>query len=65
MKISINGESHQFEPDTDLLEVLSQYGASEPFVVAVNTEFVPKPGYPQVILNDGDQIDVVQPIQGG
>ncbi|MDM3872422.1 sulfur carrier protein ThiS [Porticoccus sp. W117] len=65
MKISINGESRQFAEDIPLVELLSQYGAVEPYVVAVNTEFVPKPNYGQVALKDGDLIDVVQPLQGG
>ncbi|MCV6605447.1 MAG: sulfur carrier protein ThiS [Porticoccaceae bacterium] len=65
MKISINGEHCNFADGITLTELLNQYGAVEPYVVAVNTEFVPRPNYDQVALKDGDLIDVVQPLQGG
>ena len=65
MKISINGESHEFVADTSLPELLTQYGAREPYVVAVNAELVHRPHYEQAVLNEGDQVDVIQPIQGG
>ncbi|UTW45058.1 sulfur carrier protein ThiS [bacterium SCSIO 12696] len=65
MKISINGESRDFTDNTPLPELLTQYGAVEPYVVAINETFIPKPQYSQVTLADGDSIDVVRPIQGG
>ncbi|MGS2724215.1 sulfur carrier protein ThiS [Porticoccus sp. GXU_MW_L64] len=65
MNISINGETHNVAENTSLPQLLAQYGAREPYVVAVNSEFVPRPDYVQMTLKAGDLIDIVQPLQGG
>lgn len=35
------------------------------FAVAVNQQFVPHSKYDKTVLNDGDHIEVIAPIQGG
>lgn len=66
MKIIVNGKPvtltnpktlKQFLNDCDSF---SQYSA-----VAINGEFVPKKNYESVQLSENDNIEVLQPAQGG
>lgn len=35
------------------------------FAVMVNQKFIPRTDYQKIMLKDGDQIDIVEPMQGG
>jgi thiamine biosynthesis protein ThiS len=35
------------------------------YVIAVNKEFVPRSDYAVVVVQDGDEIDLVRPVWGG
>jgi len=66
--ISINNETRQFPQPVHLEELLRDYRERNPelaFAVAVNGEFVPRTQYPQVQLQDGDTLDIVNPVGGG
>jgi len=65
MNILINGQSVTVSDDTSLTQALNQFGASPPFAVAVNGDFVPRSQCDAKILNDGDSIELLSPIQGG
>lgn len=65
MNLIINGEKRDVESNTTLLALLSQLGASEPYAVAVNQSFVPREQCEDMTLTDGDQIEILSPIQGG
>lgn len=65
MKVEINGQSTQLDGVQSLLEVVLQFGASQPFALAVNGDFVPKSEHQAYQLNEGDKVDVLSPIQGG
>ncbi len=65
MNLIINGEKRDVESNTTLLALLSQLGASEPYAVAVNHSFVPREQCEGITLADGDQIEILSPIQGG
>lgn len=65
MNLIINGEKRDVESNTTLLALLSKLGASEPYAVAVNQSFVPREQCEGIILADGDQIEILSPIQGG
>jgi sulfur carrier protein len=66
--ISINNETRQFPQPVSLDELLRDYREHNPelaFAVAVNGEFVPRANYPQVQLQHGDTLDIVNPVGGG
>ncbi len=64
-QVSINGEPFHLPNSQTLQALLEQFGAKQPYVVALNMAFVPQSGYATQILKNGDRIDVLQPIQGG
>lgn len=65
MKIQVNGEAQVIAAKT-LAEALAELSWGEARVAtAVNGTFVPKMARAQTLLNDGDQIEVLAPMQGG
>jgi sulfur carrier protein len=66
MKLTLNGKSQFFDSSPTIQEALEHFGQNEgPFAVALNKEFVPRSQYAMIRLNDGDQLDLVVPMQGG
>jgi sulfur carrier protein len=75
MNIHINGKAYTLGTETDTkregISVTSALALhfTEPqqstFAVAVNGDFVGKEEYDTTLLNNGDSLDVLQPIQGG
>lgn len=65
--VSFNGEGFAIHRGMTLADFLQQrgYTPEQRIATAINTQFVPKGQYAQTLLNDGDRIDVVAPIQGG
>jgi sulfur carrier protein len=66
VNVVINGEKQTIQTDQtveDLLNVLGYEGQS--FAVAVEGEFVPREKYGSRIINEGEQIEIVAPMQGG
>lgn len=65
MKLIINGETENHNVQT-LAELLAyaQYTEST-IATAVNGEFVPKEDREDCHLSDGDQIEILAPMQGG
>ncbi|MCK5446285.1 MAG: sulfur carrier protein ThiS [Rhodospirillaceae bacterium] len=66
MHLTINGEKREFEASIKVAELLSQIGL-DPAKVAVerNLEIVPKSGYADIGLEDGDNLEIVHFIGGG
>jgi len=64
-QIIVNGQV------TDLIEnnlakfVASKQKDGSRVAVAVNEEFIPKTEYENTVLNDGDRVELVTPMQGG
>ena len=66
MEISFNGERLQTRAKTLHALLLERgYLLQNAFACAVNSSFVPRPQWPQRMLQNGDRIDVVTPITGG
>lgn len=64
--VIINGQKKSFTAPLNLYDVLEQ----EEFIgmliaVARNGAFVPKTEYKNTAVNDGDQLEIVAPMQGG
>lgn len=64
MNVSINGEMLDIQSQI-LTEAIQEYGATPPYALAVNGDFVPKSSYADFELKEGDLIDIVSPIFGG
>ena len=70
MKITINGQLKEFpkgfEAPLNLYDVLAQEEVIGMMIaVAHNGNVIPKGNYTQIFINDGDQIEIVAPMQGG
>jgi|GEM_PF-61624 len=72
MKLFINGQAIEVSVEAEkpnLLIALQHYLTPEQqqqsFAVALNGDFVGKADYQQTLVNQGDSIDVLFPIQGG
>lgn len=66
VKIAINGQPRTFEAPLNLYDVLAQEDMIGMMIaVARNSEVVPKDRWAETALQDGDEIEIVAPMQGG
>ena len=66
MTIQFNGDPMQLAQPVALTELLEgMQDLPENFAVAVNENFVPRSEYPRTTLSDGDQVELLVPMQGG
>lgn len=66
MKLMVNNQRKTLQVRCSILDALAQWGYQpHTIAVAINGEFVPRSTYAQHVLADGDQVDIVAPIQGG
>ena len=65
-KIQLNGDPYEINDGTNLNELLNKLKIKKNKVaIEVNGEIVEKNKYPNLILNKGDKIEIVQFIGGG
>lgn len=66
IKVSVNGEVKELERNLNVGQMIEalEYKVKG-FAVAVNTTFVPIAKYDETIINEGDAIDILAPVQGG
>ncbi|MCB5160875.1 sulfur carrier protein ThiS [Marinomonas algarum] len=65
MNILVNGVSTEVEtPHLDQLLIALGY-ADSVVATAVNSDFVPVSLRSNTLLNEGDQLEIISPIQGG
>lgn len=63
--IHLNGNATQTSAQT-LADLLSEMNMdNESFAIAINQQFVPKENYAHQIIDHGDTIEVLSPMQGG
>jgi len=66
LNISLNGETIETDaPTLQALLLARGYQLQGAFACAINNSFVPRPQWPERVLNNGDRIDIVTPITGG
>lgn len=66
VKIKINGEAQSFQAPLSLYDVLEQQGYVEMMIaVAQNGTFVARDTYKDVVVQEGDELEIVSPHQGG
>ena len=65
MRIIVNGDQHDVEPET-LASALTALGyGGRKIATAVNGRFVPQAVRESTRLAEGDQVEIVAPMQGG
>lgn len=66
IQVSVNGEMKVLSEGLNVSEMIEalEY-KTKGFAVAVNTTFVSIQTYEKTIINDGDTIDILAPVQGG
>jgi sulfur carrier protein len=66
IKIFINNKLSEFKKNSTLLDVMKKNNANHDYcAIALNGNFVPRPQYAAIILQENDVIDIVMPMQGG
>jgi sulfur carrier protein len=66
IKVSVNGQIQSIDLNITLKQLLVNLNyTTNSFAVAINTTFVPLDKYHTTIINDGDTIDILAPVQGG
>jgi sulfur carrier protein len=64
--VTLGNKLLSINQDTSLAELLINYEYSnEYYAVALNRTFIPRSHHAMIILNEGDVIDIVMPMQGG
>jgi len=65
-KIQLNGDPYEINDGTNLNELLNKLKIKKNKVaIEVNGEIIEKNKYPNLILNKGDKVEIVQFIGGG
>ena len=65
MRVIVNQMEMQVPDNSTIDDVLLLIDAKPPYAVAINYEFVPKSKHAEVILQDGDEMEVIAPVTGG
>ena len=65
MTIQLNGNTHAVEGEPTLAQLVAALGYTSGFAVAVNGEFVPRSGYADHHLAEGDAVEVLTARAGG
>ena len=65
MQILINQKPYELSDGATVAEALDAFGATPPFAVAVNLNFVHRHQYGETALQPGDRMEVVNPVAGG
>ena len=68
IRVGINAQIHIFDEATPLMDILKDYLGIDDLThlaIANNVEVVAKEHFDSIIVNDGDVLDIVQPVGGG
>ncbi len=66
INLTVNGKPRPIEVSVDLESYLDSFGLDLKFVaVGYNGEVVKREQFPEVILQDGDILEIVRPVGGG
>jgi sulfur carrier protein len=67
MKIKINDKAYEFEfNQISLIDLLERLNINSKYnVIAINFECISKSKYSEIEIKDGDEIEILSPMQGG
>jgi thiamine biosynthesis protein ThiS len=66
INLMVNGKPRVLEDSVDLVAYLLSFGVNLQHVaVGYNGEVIKKDSFPQIVLRDGDVLEIVRPVGGG
>jgi sulfur carrier protein len=65
ISLYINGRQDAVAVGTSVADLLRQLAADEAVVVAVNEQFVPRNLHREQLLQAGDRVELLAPMEGG
>ena len=66
IEIVVNDSSYQFESPLSIKDLINKLDFKDKlFVVALNEEFVSINDYGRTKVNDGDRVEILEPMSGG
>ena len=66
ISVVLNGEKKSAPAESSLQTAIDQWQLGEKkFAVAVNSQFIPRSQYAEILLKEGDDIELLVPMQGG
>jgi sulfur carrier protein len=66
MNVTVNGQDRHVPPGTTVAQLVEQVaGGGRGTAVAVDGTVVPRGGWPEQLLRDGDVVELVTAVQGG
>ncbi len=66
INLMVNGKAREVAEATNLESYLKSFGLNLQFVaVGYNGEVIKKEAFSQVVLRDGDSLEIVRPVGGG
>lgn len=66
IQVELNGERTTLDASITLDQAVARWSSGDTAVaVAVNRQFVPRSRYAEVRLQDGDEVELLSPMQGG
>jgi sulfur carrier protein len=64
--LTINGKRRELDGPTNLIDFLNATGVNLQFIaVAHNGEVLEKERFPDILLDEGDDVEIVRPVGGG
>lgn len=65
VQIQFNGELLDIDAEYTVAQFVEGQQVQGRFVIVINDELLPKSRWQDVVIHDGDRIDIVSPISGG
>lgn len=65
IKIQINGEEKNIEEGFTLNQLVPRLLETPYCAIAVNEKVIPKINRNEIILKDGDRVEIIEPVGGG
>ena len=66
IEINLNGKKVKVAKNVILYDFLEEkFSSRKCFAIALNREFIPKTRYKEIVINYGDEIEIVSPHPGG
>jgi sulfur carrier protein len=65
MKIFVNQIEQELAPEIRLNDFLHLLAPKKPFAISLNSAFIPKTEYENVLLKELDQVEIISPVTGG
>jgi thiamine biosynthesis protein ThiS len=65
MKIFVNHIEQELATELHLKDLLNSLSPKKPFAISLNSTFIPKTDYENIMLKELDQIEIISPVTGG